>query len=452
MKNYALRISCVLALFSSIACSDSDPITPILITDDSSAVTLTSEVVGQTVNFTANNSWSIEIVLLSDQTEQWLSVSPMGGMAGEQTITITPSQNNLSTTRSAQVIIEARGTQKIITVTQDPNYLNAEYIDFVDENFKAALLDGYNYTNPTTSAVTTITVDTNGDGNISYEEALAVRVMMLDYDSIAQMPEIKYFTQLDTLSVSNNQLTELDLTDLISLEYLDCEDNQLTELNIEANAMLTDLNISHNTISAINLSQNTMLTNLDASNCSLTELDLSSNTALSQVDLSENSLTELSFENSPSVEMISCEDNLISSLNIYGCTELTDLSASSNMLTLIDLSTNTMLSSAHLSDNELTEINIDQNSALRTLEINNNSLTTLGISANSNLMFIECTENHIATLDISDNTLLLSASVSGQTDSTSGASQDITVTLTQTQSTNGVVSDSDSTDVILSVE
>lgn len=72
------------------------------------------------------------------------------------------------------------------------------------------------------------------------------------------------------LNAANNELTELDLTDMYSLKTLDLSTNYFTELDLSGCANLSELNIANNSISQLDLSANTLLQSADVHNNHLT--------------------------------------------------------------------------------------------------------------------------------------------------------------------------------------
>ncbi len=116
-------------------------------------------------------------------------------------------------------------------------------IVFEDENFKNALLSS-SY-NP----------DTNGDNEISYDEASAMTYMSVEGNNISSMAEIKYFTNLVYINCWDNNLTELDLSNNTQLTTLECYMNSLTELDLSNNTQLRDLDCSNNNLSTLDVSK-----------------------------------------------------------------------------------------------------------------------------------------------------------------------------------------------------
>ena len=102
---------------------------------------------------------------------------------------------------------------------------NDQAIQFKDPNFLKELIAE--------------NVDTDGDGQISFDEAKAVTFLHVVMGSIKEMPEIRYFTALGTLYCSTNQLTTLDVSNNTDLTWLVCHTNQLTTLDVSNNTALT---------------------------------------------------------------------------------------------------------------------------------------------------------------------------------------------------------------------
>lgn len=102
---------------------------------------------------------------------------------------------------------------------------------------------------------------------------------------------------LSSLSCSNNQLAELDVSDYTGLTVLYCAGNQLKKLDVSNNTALTELYCGDNQLVELDLSNNTNLEVLFCNNSQLTELDLSNNTLLRTLNCSSNQLTELDLSN-----------------------------------------------------------------------------------------------------------------------------------------------------------
>ena len=89
--------------------------------------------------------------------------------------------------------------------------------------------------------------------------------------------------KLTSLECEENQLTELDLSNVPNLTTLWCYQNQLTELDLSSVPGLTTLYCSANQMSKLELSAVPNLVNLHCETNLITELDVTANTALTEL-------------------------------------------------------------------------------------------------------------------------------------------------------------------------
>lgn len=76
----------------------------------------------RTISFTAAETWSTEINYKSAEAEEeqnWITLSPAAGEAGNITLTITFEVNYSGITRQAVIIIRCGGSETTISVEQD---------------------------------------------------------------------------------------------------------------------------------------------------------------------------------------------------------------------------------------------------------------------------------------------------------------------------------------------
>jgi Leucine-rich repeat (LRR) protein len=81
-------------------------------------------------------------------------------------------------------------------------------------------------------------IDVNEDGKISYDEAEAVHILNISYESLKDVSGIQAFKNVDTLICDMNLLTTLDVSNMKNLVYLNCYMNNLTSLDIGGNIQL----------------------------------------------------------------------------------------------------------------------------------------------------------------------------------------------------------------------
>lgn len=152
--------------------------------------------------------------------------------------------------------------------------------NFPDANFRVWL------TNP---------ANLNGagaDGTLSAEELAAVTKLDLSGQNIADLTGIEHFTALESLNVSNNRLTKLDVRANTRLRYLYCATNFLTSLDVTRCAELIDLNCERNQLTTLDLSGNPKLQQLYCRHNFLSALDVSHNLELVFIETFDNQLTQ----------------------------------------------------------------------------------------------------------------------------------------------------------------
>ena len=298
-----------------------------------------------TVAFTAAADWTLSVVYDdAESSANWLSVTPMSGTAGEQTVELSAARNFRASARTAYADL-ACGKQSVrLTVTQtaasDATDFTAQFDpDFAKELQKQGIIaDAGNITPEDMEKIAAITsLDVSGT-----EDAPG---------ALTSLQGIEYFESLTFLKCDSNQLTTLDVSANTALTYLYCHSNQLTKLDVSANTALTYLSCSSNSLTSLDVSRNTALMNLSCYSNSLTSLDVSRNTALTD---------------------LWCESNQLTELNVSANTALTQLVCNANQLTELDVRQNTALTGLWCYDNQLTKLDVSANTALTWLSCENN--------------------------------------------------------------------------------
>ena len=303
--------------------------------------------------------------------------------------------------------------QRIVEGTTPPEPVALDEAHFPDANFRAF--------------VASADIDTDQDGSLSADEIFAVSIINVDEKSIESLKGIEYFTTLQQLMCSHNQLKELDISQNTSLTWLNCTNNQLTALDVSNNVLLTGINCWSNQLNLLDVAQNTRLTmlycydnqlsslnvtynpELTALNCSqnqITSLDLCNNTALTGLYCYQNQLKELDITPNTALQNVWCNDNQLTSLDVSTNTAIADLHCDGNQLTTLDVSNNTLLKTLYCNDNQLTSLDVSNNTVLTTLYCHRNQLTSLDVSHSTALTDLYCQINQLTSIDVSQNTLL----------------------------------------------
>lgn len=246
--------------------------------------------------------------------------------------------------------------------------------------------------------------DTSGDNKLSPEELNAVAIMYVNSKGIKDLKGIEHFTELTKLDCCCNQITYLDVTKNLKLEYLDCSDNELTSFDADGNVDLTYLDCSDNRLVSIDVANNTSLEKLYCSMNGLTSLDVTKNAKLERLSCFENQLTSLDVTKNPELSYLVCSENKLKEINVTQNTELTGLYCYLNSITTLDVTKNTLLTDLVCFENQL---------------------MTLDVTKNTELTELICFGNQLTSLDLTHNTKLTSLNLGGQNDERQKRSVDV---------------------------
>ena len=181
--------------------------------------------------------------------------------------------------------------------------------------------------------------DSNGDGEISPEEASTVKTIEVSTLEIASLEGICSFPNLESLTARGarandadrtilGQLTSLDISGLQHLSYLDCRHNYITGISMSGNSALTNIICYGNSLTSLNLKAAPRLESIDAGDCRIETADVSNNPFLHTLCIHNNRLTGLNLESNTRLTKLTCDRNLISALDLSACTALTSLDCS----------------------------------------------------------------------------------------------------------------------------
>lgn len=186
-------------------------------------------------------------------------------------------------------------------------------------------------------------------------------------------------TNLETLVISDNFITKIDLSHLVNLKKVSISCKNLSSLNLPASLKLTELAYWGKTKFPGNLADFPNLTRLSIRGVE-TPLDLSKNSKLKDLDCSYNGLTRLDVSVLPALEKLVCDGNELVSL---------------------DLSRNPRLKELECSNNKLPELDVSVLSDLEKLKCKWNAITSLDLSQTTKLVELDCSNNKLTSLDIS---------------------------------------------------
>ena len=302
-----------------------------------------------------------------EATVFWLVVPPTDFSKGLK-LTITDPDGKVFTKSTAKNLSLARNNilrfSPVEVVMRQPV---TDVVEFYDAVFKSYCVQNF---------------DSDGDGEISYEEAAKITQVNVPSKDIVSLEGIQYFTKLKTLKCNSNRLINLDVSQNTALTTLNCHSNKLTRLDLSNNKSLSVLNCYNN---------------------QLTSLDLRNNTALKELNCRANKLTSLDLTNNKSLVTVYCNSNALTSLNVSTCASLKNLYCNNNKLTALDVSPNKALEEFWCYSNQLTSLTVGPHSALKRLDCYSNRLSALDLSNNTALKVLYCYSNQLTSLILTND-------------------------------------------------
>jgi hypothetical protein len=338
----------------------------------------------------------VELGTTSATATEFIFVVPPTVFSGGFKVKVTGDNGGTfekSSTRSLTISrnkMESMGAMKV-------TLSNPDNVQFEDATFKAYCVANF---------------DTDGDGEISKDEALAVPQIecyncsttgdyyteeiggkTVHFMKASSLKGIEEFKNLMVLIVRgaytthpgvSGPLTELNLSENSNLQYLDCSINDIASLDISNCPYLQYLDVSETKLLNLYVPEYTYLQSLYCYNCeNLSYLNC----------LYDSNLTDFHFDGSYSLEYllmgeikfnraldlmyytelkeVNCMNSGVTSINFAGftgCTELNNLYVQGNNLTEITgLSTLTSLKQLVCAGNKLETLDIHSNSALTLL-------------------------------------------------------------------------------------
>ena len=171
--------------------------------------------------------------------------------------------------------------------------------------------------------------DTNQDSSLSDTEIAAVKKINCSNKGITNLKGIEYFTSLNILWCTDNQLTALDVSENTALTKLNCCFNKLTSLDVSKNTALTGLKCRNNQLTVLDVSKNTALTDLECRNNQLTSLDLSNTNIMNDPNCGNN-IYQIVVDNDPTFELSILPGNFV----VAKASDWSGGTVSGNMLTV----------------------------------------------------------------------------------------------------------------------
>ncbi|MCL1987794.1 MAG: hypothetical protein FWG64_07475 [Firmicutes bacterium] len=207
---------------------------------------------------------------------------------------------------------------------------------------------------------------------------------------------------LQTLDVSRNQLTTLNIADPSTnqLRTIDANWNNLTAFPNLTNAnftLLESLSLANNNIMSFSATNHNNFVNLDLSfNPPLTSVTLNNLPRFTTLwAFDGGNLTTANLQNLPLLNEVAVQRNSLATLDLSNLPNLQLLNASENLLNSILLDGANNLQDVRLFDNFLTSINIPASNAMTMIQLQRNLLSAFSVDGFPNLRDLGLSFNQI---------------------------------------------------------
>ncbi|WP_196886153.1 T9SS type A sorting domain-containing protein [Aureivirga sp. CE67] len=282
-------------------------------------------------------------------------------------------------------------------------FIYAQNISFEDENLKNALLST-NCVDSNEDGTPDSNADTNSDGEISVEEAEAIKKLYLKNLEIESFDEITNFINLEFLNLSQNPISNLDVSNLENLEYLNLGNvTALENIDISNNPNLKTLFLNSTAIGILDLSNNLNLETLGIGDTNITTIDLSDLTSLKKLYTSGDTLLNLDLSGNTNLEELTCFFVNITSLDLSNNLNIKKLYLYGVEITSLDLSNNTNLEELTCSFMDIPNLDLSNNTNIEELTCSFMDIPNLDLSNNINIKKLSVSDLEIPNLDLSNN-------------------------------------------------
>ncbi len=168
------------------------------------------------------------------------------------------------------------------------------------------------------------TKDTDGDGLLSQAERDAVTQADLRKCGIQDLSGLEWFSSLETLNCSENDLTRLELPDLPALKNLTCNENaRLEAVDLRGAPALEQFSCFHSNLTELDLHAVPNLQYCVWGGSPLQELDLSSNSELRMLHVLGGDLTSADLSYNPKLDTLLWNHTRIGALDLSHQQDLT---------------------------------------------------------------------------------------------------------------------------------
>ena len=211
---------------------------------------------------------------------------------------------------------------------------------------------------------------------------------------------------------TENDLFDLDLSNIINLKILKITSCNIEELDLSSNTNLNTLMLEYLNLPNLDLSNNINLTVLNIFSSTVSELNLNNNDLLEVLYIPYNQgISELDLSGNTSLKLLyMLGTQLESSLDLSNNIDLEQITISPQnpntlgFMTEIDVSNMPNLNFLDISQNQITNINLSNNPLLTQVYLNNNQLSSLDVSnCSSENFFLNALNNNFSCITASQD-------------------------------------------------
>ena len=220
---------------------------------------------------------------------------------------------------------------------------------FDDINFYKCVVDNYNsYSNNKTE-------DKEYTDNLTDDEIKSIDRFFCNSKNVNSVNGIEKLKNITTLSMTDNNITSVDLSENKLLDKILLSGNKINFINISNNSALKTVSLSRNKLNNIDVSNNINLLILDLRNNNLKTLNIDNNIKIKNLMVSFNDISELKVDKLPLLEKLLIDNTKIVNINLNENTKLKELDISKTPMTYLDISKNLNLSVFGLLDTALAQ-------------------------------------------------------------------------------------------------
>ena len=250
--------------------------------------------------------------------------------------------------------------------------------------------------------------DTDRDGVISREEALAVTKINCMPDAsylktMSSLDGLRYFTNLETLDCSNQNITSLDVSGNPRLRRLLCYSNPLVSLDAGRCSELETLLCGSCELEYLQMPRTAALKELNCGSNRLTSLDVSGYSELWHLVCGDNLFTELNVDACLDLVTLSCTCNITSDLSHH--VKLFELHCEGLTCDRLDLSGHKRLNKLSIAHGRIKEIVFGDPAPLTSLTLNDVDCTSLDLSGCHRLNCLTLTDMQLSELTLPEAVL-----------------------------------------------